>query len=163
MKIGAFMGSMKSVAIAEDDVGWGRRLRVKVSINLYQPFDRGRALNLSEKSYWVPFKYEKLPRFCFKCGRILHDQKGCLVQSVPQQNHAEGKPAWGPWLRAEESSRGVSPLEDHKEEGYTPPVLPVARGGATKTRANTKKEMSQNRDYGHVMALRNIFWGFESQ
>jgi len=23
MKIGAFMGSMKSVAIAEDDVGWG--------------------------------------------------------------------------------------------------------------------------------------------
>jgi secreted PhoX family phosphatase len=56
----------------------------------------------------------------------------------------EGKPAWGSWLLAKESSRGAGPLEDHREEGSPPPVSPVARGGATKTRANTKKERSQN-------------------
>jgi len=38
-------------------------------------------------------------------------------------------------------------------------VSPVARGGATKTRANTKKERSQNWDYGHVTASSGTDFG----
>jgi hypothetical protein len=35
MKIGGSMGMVEEVAIAEDGVGWGRCLRVKVSMGLF--------------------------------------------------------------------------------------------------------------------------------
>jgi hypothetical protein len=34
-KIGSSLGRVEDVAVAEDDVGWGRCLRVRVAINLY--------------------------------------------------------------------------------------------------------------------------------
>jgi len=43
-KIGATLGHVEEVAVAEDDAGWGRCLRIRVLINLYQPLKRGRAL-----------------------------------------------------------------------------------------------------------------------
>lgn len=38
---------------------------------------RGRLINLNGNSVWVNLKDEKLPRMCFKCGRILHGELGC--------------------------------------------------------------------------------------
>lgn len=40
-KIGSSLGKVEDVAIAADDVGWGKYLHVRVIINLYQPLDRG--------------------------------------------------------------------------------------------------------------------------
>lgn len=54
-KIGGSLGQVEDVAIAEDNVGWGKFLRVRVAINLFQPLDRGRSLRLSRSSCWVPF------------------------------------------------------------------------------------------------------------
>jgi hypothetical protein len=67
-KIGEPLGSVEEVAVADDDVGWGKSLRIQVAIDLYQPLERGRALLLTGKSCWVSFRYEKLPTFCYKCG-----------------------------------------------------------------------------------------------
>jgi hypothetical protein len=50
-KIGGLLGEVEDVAIFKDDVGWGRCLRVRVSINFFQPFDRGRALLMSGRSF----------------------------------------------------------------------------------------------------------------
>lgn len=108
LKIGGSMGSAEEVDAAEDDVGWGRCLRIRVAIDLFKPLERGRALLLPGKSCWVSFKYEKLPNFCYKCGRILHELKGCTGKVLNQQNHTEGVPAWGSWLRAEETDGGWS-------------------------------------------------------
>lgn len=43
-KIEATLGHVEEVAIAEDDVGWGRCLRIRVLINRYQTLERGRDL-----------------------------------------------------------------------------------------------------------------------
>jgi hypothetical protein len=74
-------------------------------LDLYQPLERGRALVIAGDSRWVPFKYEKLPAFCFKCGRILYESKGCLVSLAKRANHKEGVWGWGSWLREDDSSR----------------------------------------------------------
>jgi hypothetical protein len=49
-KIGSSMGKVEEVAMAEDDVGWGRYLRIRMVIDLYQPLDRGRSLCLDGDS-----------------------------------------------------------------------------------------------------------------
>jgi len=38
-QIGNSLGKVEDVAVAKDDVGWGRYLRVRVEINLYQPLE----------------------------------------------------------------------------------------------------------------------------
>jgi hypothetical protein len=102
-KIGESMGKVEEVAIAADDVGWGKYLRVRVAINLYKPLERGRRLKLAGTECWVPFRYEKLPVFCYRCGRIIHTKTGCSV--LVSKKHDE-KTGWGPWIRAEELNCG---------------------------------------------------------
>lgn len=52
-----------------------------------------------EKKIWAPIAYEKLPKFCFKCGTIQHppDYHISKDESDPYQ--------FGPWLRAEQLKR----------------------------------------------------------
>jgi hypothetical protein len=64
-KIGESLGTLKDIDLAGDGAGWGRSLRLRVHIDLSKPLERGRALHLGGQSYWVMFKYEKLPMFCF--------------------------------------------------------------------------------------------------
>ncbi|PHT52867.1 hypothetical protein CQW23_07329 [Capsicum baccatum] len=42
---------------------------------------------------WIPFKYEKLGLFCYKCGRIRNHQNICKFPP--------GNERFGPWLRVE--------------------------------------------------------------
>lgn len=73
-KIGASLGVVKDVDVTDDVVGWGRCLRIRVLLDLTKPLDRGRALTLNGKTIWVRFKFEKLPPFCYSCGRMIHTQ-----------------------------------------------------------------------------------------
>jgi tRNA A37 threonylcarbamoyladenosine biosynthesis protein TsaE len=118
-KIGDSLGKVE-VVVTDDDVGWGKCLRIRVVIDLLKPLDCGRALVISRESCWVSFKYEKLPSFCYRCGRITHDSKGCPNKSSTKKSYNEGAPAWGAWLRAEESKRGLGVIcpewPDHSTE-----------------------------------------------
>jgi hypothetical protein len=105
-KIGESMGALEDVDVAGDGSGWGRCLRLRVTLDLFNPLERGRALSLGGKNYWVTFKYERLPSFCFNCGRILHGVKGCPVKGS-QRRHDDGPKDWGVWLRAVDSRRRV--------------------------------------------------------
>jgi hypothetical protein len=107
LKIGSSLGKVEEVVVAEDDVGCGRYLRVRVAIDLFQPLERGRALIQKGQTCWVLFKYEKLPLFCFNCGRILHDPVGCPVRATKKKSHQDGTLAWGAWLRADDLFRGT--------------------------------------------------------
>jgi hypothetical protein len=80
-KIGESLGVLEGIDVAGDGAGWGRCLRIRVSIDLTRPLERGRFLDVGGKSFWVIFKYEKLPLFCFRCGCVIHGRKGCPVSS----------------------------------------------------------------------------------
>jgi hypothetical protein len=100
-KIGESLGRLEDIDLAGDGVGWGRCLRLRVHIDLSKPLERGRALHLGGQSYWVMFKYEKLPMFCFLCGRVVHGRLGCPVRRDSNSHAAEEKKDWGTWLRVE--------------------------------------------------------------
>lgn len=50
MKIGDSLGPVQEVAVADDDVGWGHYLRIRVVLDLYKPLERGRALVVEGES-----------------------------------------------------------------------------------------------------------------
>jgi hypothetical protein len=71
LQIGQSLGTVEDIDVTGDGVGWGRCLRLRVYIDISMPLKRGRALVLNGKSIWVSFRYEKLPRFCYHCGRMF--------------------------------------------------------------------------------------------
>jgi hypothetical protein len=75
-------------------------------IRSFQLVGEGKGSVVGGKDYWVTFKYERLPSFCFNCGRILHGVKGCPVKRS-QRRHDDGPKDWGVWLRAVDSRRRV--------------------------------------------------------
>ncbi|KAK3417504.1 hypothetical protein EUGRSUZ_H03448 [Eucalyptus grandis] len=52
--------------------------RVRVEIDLALPLKSGAILDIGNKWLWVEFKYERLPHYCFSCGRIGHYATDCL-------------------------------------------------------------------------------------
>lgn len=95
-KIRASVEEVEDVDIVDGDPGWGEFLRVKIKLDLRKPLTRGRMLHLNGRSLWIGFKYEKLPRFCYKCGVILHGRQGC--RGVGSISNTKQK-AYGQWLR----------------------------------------------------------------
>jgi hypothetical protein len=98
-KIGASVGVVEDVDVDDDDPGWGEYVRVKIKVDLKKPLARGRMLHLPDKSVWVAFKYEKLPRLCYKCGIILHGLQGCSEEGSFSSNSSSAHDSYGPWLR----------------------------------------------------------------
>lgn len=47
-----------------------------MELDLRKAVARGRTTNLMGNKLWVPLTYEKLPKLCFKCGRIKHGMEG---------------------------------------------------------------------------------------
>ncbi|XP_041011254.1 uncharacterized protein LOC121255023 [Juglans microcarpa x Juglans regia] len=86
-RIGRSLGVVEEVEVDEDDVGWGTFLRVKVLLDLTKPIARRRKVTINGSKFWIPLKYEKLPRFYFKCGRILHEGNN-WQQSGQQEGEA---------------------------------------------------------------------------
>jgi hypothetical protein len=95
LQIGSAMGAVEEVETDEDDIGWGKFLRVRIRMDLRKPLPRGRRVKILGRSEWVHFQYERLPRICFRCGVIKHGRGGCTLQGPPG-----GEPQYGPWLRA---------------------------------------------------------------
>ena len=76
-------------------------MRIRVDLQLDKPLRRGGrvAIVVGEKC-WVSFRYERLPVFCFQCGKLGHDEKHCL-DLLDQQNPKQ----YGDWLRAQGNTR----------------------------------------------------------
>lgn len=118
-QIGKTLGMVEQVDVNEHDVGWGQSLRVKVRMDLMKPVARGKTVTIKGTKYWIPFKYEKLPRVCFKCGCIIHDAAACR-QSENQGGHGD---QFGTWLRAplegyRNNKKGQSYWQQHDRQTF---------------------------------------------
>ncbi|OMO54212.1 Endonuclease/exonuclease/phosphatase [Corchorus olitorius] len=65
----------------DENFRWNGVLRMKVKVNIEDPLKTGFNLKRPGKlEKWVSFKYERLPDFCFSCGRLGHVAKECLFK-----------------------------------------------------------------------------------
>ncbi|XP_042988841.1 uncharacterized protein At4g02000-like [Carya illinoinensis] len=76
-RLGGSIGEVMIVDVDEQGRAWDSFLRVKVMVDSTKPLARGRVLNMKGSHHWIPFKYERLPTFCFHCGAILHGKTSC--------------------------------------------------------------------------------------
>jgi hypothetical protein len=88
------IGEVEAVDTDAEGIGWGEFLRVKIRLDLTKPLPRGRKINIQGNSIWIRFQYERLPRFCFHCGVIIHGKDGCLKKS--DFRHQEAVAQYGP-------------------------------------------------------------------
>ena len=120
--IGASLGKVLDVDVANNGVQWGKYLRVRVEMDVTRKLIRGRKINIvGEEARWVHFKYERLPNFCYRRGLLEHDLKEC-PESVGRDK-VEGRDdlQYRAWLRGEPARRlgGEYSFANKKESGDT--------------------------------------------
>ncbi|KAM6559137.1 hypothetical protein CsatA_028376 [Cannabis sativa] len=79
-KVEEWIGEFVDVHEESLHEGWGSFLRTRVRIDVNQPLMRGKMVSLPcvKDEYWLEFRYENLPVFCFCCGKLGHPFEKCL-------------------------------------------------------------------------------------
>ncbi|XP_024642377.1 uncharacterized protein [Medicago truncatula] len=102
-KLGDLVGKFLEVDQRDTNI-MGKSIRIKVDIDLRNPLKRGIVLKYQKRSLWIFFKYERLPNFCYKCGRIGHQMKECEEETGQDgegyTDVEEQDQAYGSWMRA---------------------------------------------------------------
>lgn len=60
---------------------------------------------------WIPFKYEKLPTFCFGCSLMGHELTKCLKSTPVEKNKIKDDPPFSLELKAEVNFIGKESLK----------------------------------------------------
>ncbi|CAH9081571.1 unnamed protein product [Cuscuta epithymum] len=77
-RIGNFVGTFVNWEKPWYDKKWKPYMRVRACLDVGKPMKIGTTLRKGRgEGYWVDFKYEKLPSFCFSCGIIGHSDRFC--------------------------------------------------------------------------------------
>ena len=83
--------------------------RVRVSLDLVQPLQRGQMVSLEEvadgEPLWVAFQYERLPTFIYCCGCIGHGDRECHLWESNKAHYRQHGFPYGQWLRAPPAGR----------------------------------------------------------
>ncbi|KAL8474312.1 hypothetical protein ACS0TY_030953 [Phlomoides rotata] len=88
-----------------DGLNLGYYLRFKVSIDITKPLLRGLPIKLKGEKLWIPIKYEALPYYCFCCGLVGHNFRGC--DSYDKNDYRDPtEMEYGPFLKASSIKKG---------------------------------------------------------
>ncbi|KAF4354375.1 hypothetical protein F8388_026184 [Cannabis sativa] len=89
-------------------------LRFRATIDINKSIFSGFFLRRQRlKDLWIQYKYERLPKMCFKCGVLTHDQSTCFKSpTIIKDANGSIYPMFGVWLKSDsiEKSTFLSPL-----------------------------------------------------
>lgn len=98
-EVGNYIGEFVSSCQSNFKGVWREYLRVRVAVDLSKPLKRRMKVRRAGNDwFWIVFKYENVPTFCFICGVVGHSEKFCsCIFDTPE--HEITKP-YGAWMRA---------------------------------------------------------------
>lgn len=153
--LGDWLGEVVKVDVDNEGLARGKHLRVRARISVFDPLIRGFYLKASQEDkegVCFDFHYEKIPLFCFECGRLVHYDGFCRPP-------VESSSQWGEWLWAspnrsrsvKEGSYGGAASSNHsRESARTGEVAGSSQGKARvrdqPIRRNLNDELSQSVD-----------------
>lgn len=98
-EVGNYIGSYVESCSTNFMNAWRDYMRVRVTIDICKPLKRRmKVRRTGDDWFWITFKYENVPTFCFICGLLGHSEKFCSRLFDTHANEIV-KP-YGAWMRA---------------------------------------------------------------
>ncbi len=95
------VGSVEQVSESDAERGREGCMRARVRLDILRPLSRGRKARRADGTeLWISFKYERLPNFCYWCGRLTHAEKDCDLWLRSKGTLRRESQQYGAWLRA---------------------------------------------------------------
>ncbi|OMO67823.1 reverse transcriptase [Corchorus capsularis] len=112
ISIGKNIEIVEEVDKCGEKIAWGKCLRVRINMNVLRPLKIGTRVNLSIVGVtMIPFRYERLPDFCYVCGCLDHVESNCGKAYTMKRTTEKIVRGYGPWLRAETPLSNVSSFD----------------------------------------------------
>ncbi|KAK4434325.1 hypothetical protein Salat_0595300 [Sesamum alatum] len=107
--IGNKIGRFVDVDLDANGYVWGASIRIRVAIDITKPLRRALKIRtvLGDEQL-VTFTYERLPNFCYLCGRLGHISRSCELQLMDDFIDPGSNTPYGTWLRAPPPSAASS-------------------------------------------------------
>lgn len=111
-ELGSKAGGVITIGYPKKNYLGGRYARVRIELDVSKPLIRGTQLKVRGKNPMIiPFKYERLQHFCFRCGCLGHVKCDCEDGSAPHQLNQ-----YGDALRASPNSSKYRTMSGDKTE-----------------------------------------------
>ncbi|XP_030443877.1 uncharacterized protein LOC115666256 [Syzygium oleosum] len=76
-EVASKIGKVIEIKMEAKEGGLCKVGKARVLLDLAQPLTSGIMVNFEDDQYWVDFKYERLPHFCYSCGKMGHFTTNC--------------------------------------------------------------------------------------
>ena len=155
-EIGCKLGEFIEVDKWSWQVDQAKFMRIRVNLSIDKPLRRGAHItNAKGERFWVNFKYEKLPTFCFICGKLGHNDKHYTQNLTGQLTNRQ----YSEWIRVGGQSKGSADKasftsnkshESMGEEGMElrPRMVPRTRDTFVQTMGNGNETRTRGQDLG---------------
>jgi interleukin-1 receptor-associated kinase 1 len=162
-KLGNILGNFEEMDMKECN-RMGKFLRIRVSMDLRKPLKRKSKLSFQGKDIWVDYKYERLPNFCFACGRIGHQMRDCEeIEDHDSDAYSELEEkdlAFGPWLRASPLPKVFFDVKKESSSGTCSkslfPSTSNSKGQSSGTAKVSEEEVEQHKPTKDTEGNKNV-------
>lgn len=123
MTLGARLGEVLEVD-ESTIVVYEKFLRIRVRVDITKQLRRGIMVPANGKKMWIMVKYERLPKFCYLCGKIGHVESDCENEEAKQYHSEYGEWLWDSPMknlggRQEGEGLRYVPLRQERDESGT--------------------------------------------
>lgn len=96
-------------------------IRILVALDVEKAIKPGCYISREEgNQHWVTYKYERLADFCYKCGKLDHTDRACVLEIQDEEVTKDPVTEYGTWMRtpAMQNKKRQSPVgkENHTED-----------------------------------------------